>query len=239
MTMTLKTFLTGLVVSFGVPWVLIIIVPSLAMNEIDPIPFNESEDGREGFYRPLRNGRITDGAKVYGANGCYICHTQVIRPTYAGSDVWRDDWAGLKATQDNPVDSRRETNAFDYQGESFAHIGLTRTGPDLSNVGLRIEAHAVEQGVSPEAWIYQHLYNPRSYGRYWSVCAPQKHLFSVGRPKGQGSNNALPELTEDGEQIVPKAEAEALVSYLLSMKKNDLVPYSMNYRGDKKRADEQ
>ena len=237
--MTFKTFLIGLLISFGAPWLLIIVVPSLAMSKIEPVEFDEGEDGKEGVYRPLRGGRVTDGAQVYAANGCYACHSQVIRLTTAGSDVWRDDWAGVKKTQDNPVETRRETNVFDYQGESFAQIGLTRTGPDLSNVGFRIDRYAEEAGMTSEEWALEHLYDPRAGGRYSSVCAPQKHLFKVSKPKGQGSVEALSFETEDGEEIVPKAEARALVSYLLSMKKNDTVPYSMNYRGDKKRADAQ
>ena len=35
--MTLKTFILGLLVSFGTPWLLIIVVPSLTMNNIDPV----------------------------------------------------------------------------------------------------------------------------------------------------------------------------------------------------------
>jgi cytochrome c oxidase cbb3-type subunit 2 len=237
--MTLKTFIIGLLISFGTPWLLIIVVPSLTMNDIDPVMFTEAEDGKEGVYHPLRNGRISDGSKVYGANGCYVCHSQLIRLTDAGSDVWRDDWAGLMPSEDNPVDSRRESNVFDYQGETFAHIGLTRTGPDLSNVGFRIDRYAKEAGVSSEAWLYDHLYDPRAGGRYRSVCAPQKHLFKVSTPIGEGDNDALEHLTEDGEEIVPKAEARALASYLLSMKKNDLLPYSLNSRADKKTAAEQ
>ncbi len=135
--------------------------------------------------------------------------------------------------------SPSETNVFDYQGETFAQIGLTRTGPDLSNVGFRIDRYAKEAGVSPEAWLYGHLYDPRAGGLYRSVCAPQKHLFKVSKPTGEGDNDALANLTEDGEEIVPKAEARALASYLLSMKKNDLLPYSLNSRADKKTAAEQ
>lgn len=237
--MTLKTFLAGLLLSFGAPWLMIIVVPSLTMSNLEPVHFDDGADGKEGVYRPLRNGRITDGSKVYAANGCYVCHSQVIRLTDAGSDVWRDDWAGLMPTQDNPIDSRRESNVFDYQGESFAQIGLTRVGPDLSNIGLRVDAYAAERGVSPKEWLFTHLYDPRSDGRFNSVCAPQKHLFKTVETKGQGVKDALPYLSEDGEEIIPKPEARALASYLLSLKKNDLVPYSINHRADKKRADAQ
>ena len=223
--MNLKTFITGLTVSFGAPWLLVIVVPSVTMNNVEAVSFEEGADGREGVYRPLRNGRIADGSKIYGANGCYVCHTQVIRTTRAGSDVWREDWAGVPASKENPVDSRRETNVFDYQGEDFAHIGLTRTGPDLSNVGLRIETYAKEEGVSPEAWIYRHLYNPNSGDRWWSVCPAQEHLFKKASTLGQEPETGKGVYcTECEATMVPKPEAEALASYILSLKKNDLVP---------------
>lgn len=238
--MNLKTFTTGLVLSFGAPWLFVVVIPSISMNNVEAVPFDEGADGKEGIYRPLRNGRIADGSKIYAANGCYTCHTQVIRTTRAGSDVWREDWAGVPASKENPVDTRRETNVFDYQGEDFAQIGLTRTGPDLSNVGLRIDSYAAEEGISPEAWIYRHLYNPNQGDRWKSVCPAQEHLFEPVNECGQGPDADKAVYCDESEKtLVPKPEAEALASYILSLKKNDLVPYSMNYRGDKKRADAQ
>ena len=145
--MTFQKFILGLVASFGLPWLLLIVVPFAKMKSPEVISFDEAKDDKVGTYAPSRSGRIANGSEVYGANGCYVCHTQVIRPTYAGSEIWRDDWAGQKKNADDK-DTRRESNVFDYQGESIAHIGLTRVGPDLSNVGYRLEKRAEKMGLS-------------------------------------------------------------------------------------------
>lgn len=228
--MTFKSFIIGLLCSFGLPLLLIVIIPFSSMQEIAPVSFNENDDGMDEVYVPRRNGRITDGAKIYGANGCYTCHSQLIRPTSstAASDVWRDDWAGRKITEDNP-ETRRETTPWDYQGESFAQIGLARIGPDLSNVGHRITAKAKDAGVSPEAWAFDHLRDPAAMpGLHGSKCPPNKFMFTTARVAGG-----------DETQAVPKPAARVLVSYLLSLKKDDKVPYSINHSRSKKRAIEQ
>ena len=110
--MTFKSFFIGLRCSFLLPWLLLVVIPFASMQRVKPVRFNENDDGKDEVYVPRRAGRVTDGAGIYAANGCYVCHSQLIRPTYAGSDVWRPDWAGMKATQDVPVDSRRETSEF-------------------------------------------------------------------------------------------------------------------------------
>ena len=246
--MTFKSFFIGLLCSFLLPWLLLVVIPFASMQRVKPVRFNENDDGKDEVYVPRRAGRVTDGAGIYAANGCYVCHSQLIRPTYAGSDVWRPDWAGMKATQDVPVDSRRETSVFDYAREDFAQIGLTRTGPDLSNVGRRIERYVKGSGLSPEMWVYKHLYNPRGENmtydnevvkNYWSTCPSMRFLFREGKSFGQGMAEALPLKTPGDTQVVPKSAARALASYLLSLKKDDPVPYVLNYNRDKKRAVEQ
>ncbi|NNM31371.1 MAG: hypothetical protein HKO57_17800 [Akkermansiaceae bacterium] len=237
--MSFKTFMIGLIATFGVPLLLLVVVPHAVLKSVDPLEFTEKDDGREGIYVPKRPGRIEDGAAVYAAEGCYICHTQLIRPTFAGSDVWRPDWAGLAPTVDQPVDTRRETNIFDYRGEDFAQIGLTRTGPDLSNVGLRVDRYAAETGLTPENWLYWHLWDARAKpATYWSVCPSYPQLFKTVPDYGQ-AGAGLPLDAPDGKMVVPSDRGRALVSYLLSLKKNDQVPYSINYRRNKKRASEQ
>ena len=89
---------------------------------------NEATDGATGIFYPKRTGRVANGALVYAENGCYLCHTQLVRPTYAGNDLYRPDWGGLKADPDRG-DTRRETNAYDFAGEKFAQIGVSRRGP--------------------------------------------------------------------------------------------------------------
>lgn len=231
--MTFKSFIIGLLCSFGLPLLLIVIVPFASMQQLTPVRFDEKDDGKDEVYQPRRNGRITDGAQVYAANGCYICHSQLIRPTnsMASSDVWRSDWAGRKLTEDNP-ETRRETTPWDYQGEPFAQIGLARIGPDLSNVGHRVTAYAKEAGTTPEQWLFRHLRDPRSLpGNFASLCPSNPFLFQEGSAYGQAGPEA--------DQAVPKPAARALASYLLSLKKDDPVPYVINYSRTKKRAIEQ
>ena len=113
--MSLRTFIFGLAASFGVAWLFIIVVPFIKMRNLEPIQLNEATDGTTGIFYPKRTGRITNGALVYAENGCYLCHSQLIRPTYAGNDLYRSDWGGLKADPDRG-DTRRETNAYDFSG---------------------------------------------------------------------------------------------------------------------------
>ncbi len=239
--MSFKTFTLALLASFGFPWLLLIVVPFAKMRNVQPVYFTEEEDGREEVYVPRRAGRIADGAAVYAANGCYVCHTQVIRPSFAGSELGRPGWAGFLPNQDNPVDTRRETTVYDYVGEKFAQVGLMRQGPDLSNVGNRIERYVKDPQAdadSPERWVFKHLYAPRKKIKtYWSTCPSQRHLFETKPAYGQGSPEAVPGLEGDSLEVLPTDQVRALASYLLSLKKDDPVPYSINYSRDKKKAE--
>jgi len=233
--MTLRFFTLGMTASFGTAWLFAVVLPFFKTSELKPVPYVEAVDEKTGVYFPKRTGQITNGAKVYSQNGCYVCHTQVVRPTYAGNDFHRDGWAGFKADPDRG-DTRRESNVFDYQGEEFAQIGLMRIGPDLSNVGSRMEKKAIAANtakkeslgdawsdsmkVTPESLLFSHLYNPRSnVSMRWSTCPSVAFMFE--EPKA-------------GESVpTPKPDARALVGYLMSMKKNDAVPASMNYSASK------
>ena len=134
--MSFRPFFLCLAASFGVAWLAIIISPYRKRRSLEPIRFAE-ETGTNAVYVPKRAGRIADGSQVYAENGCYLCHSQLIRPTYAGNDLFRGDWAGF-IYDDERGDSRRESNAYDYSGENFAHIGVARHGPELSNIGIRV-----------------------------------------------------------------------------------------------------
>lgn len=226
--MSLRTFILGLSASFGVAWLAIIVVPYFKMRDLAPVMLNEATDGATGVFYPKRTGRVADGARVYAENGCYLCHTQVIRPTYAGNDLYRPDWGGLKADPDRG-DTRRETNAFDFMGEEFAQIGVTRMGPDFSNLGRRIETEYAK-GMDPAVWLYTFIHNPRNLPNRWnSPCPPRPFLFEKREVKGQPSIDALPIDAGPDQEWVPTSDAKALVSYLLNMKKDQPVPASMNF----------
>lgn len=243
--MSFKAFMLALAVSFGIPWLLIIVVPFGKMRNLEPVHFEMDNDGKDEVYVPRRSGRIATGSAVYGANGCYVCHTQIIRAGYAGSELGRPNWAGIfkKNDKEEVINAPRETTPYDYVGESFAHIGIMRIGPDLSNVAGRIQLYLKDKDLkagskTPENWLFKHLYNPQlKRVTFDSKCPSQEHLFVVREVYGQGSPDAVPGLSKDGKEVLPSDKARALVSYLLSLRKDDKVPYSINYSRDKKKAE--
>ncbi|MFT6181298.1 MAG: cytochrome c oxidase cbb3-type subunit 2 [Akkermansiaceae bacterium] len=238
--MTFKAFIFGLLVSFGFPWLVAVVIPFSTMNSPEPIEYEEGA-AVSGVYIPKRDGRVSEGSKIYGQEGCYQCHTQLIRPTYAGNDVFRDEWAGLRKTADNP-DTRRETLATDFEGEEVAYIGQSRVGPDLSNLGRRLAHHLKGTGVSPEDWLFRHLYNPRDPNMVnyrigtqdipeRSSCPSKRNLFEEVNVYGAGAD-VLPLQIEDGKGIRANDRARQLVSYLASLKKDTLgqpLPEALNY----------
>ena len=233
--MSLRTFILGLSASFGIAWLTIIVVPFIKMRDLAPIQLNEATDGTTGIFFPKRTGRIADGALVYAENGCYLCHTQLVRPTYAGNDLYHVDLGGLKADPDRG-DTRRETNAYDFYGEKFAQIGISRMGPDLSNLGRRVESNYAGSKDSSR-WLFAHLYNPRHEPQRWkSTCPSFRFLFNEIPIKGSPLNEALSVNLTNGTQLVPNSDARALVSYLLSLKKDQAVPAALNFGPPKKKG---
>lgn len=244
--MSFRLFAIGLTASFGFAWLSVVVVPFFKLRTPSPVSFQEGVDEKEGIYHPKRAGRVVNGAAVYAANGCYQCHTQVIRPTYAGMDLARPDVGGLSSTiHPDGIDSRRESNVFDYSGLDFAMIGNTRIGPDLMNLVPRLEARIRQQvkDAGEEAltegelagrvrkFVYQHLYDPRSYPQMvgWSSCPSMPFLFEEREITGQPSDAALDVPVKDGWEVVPGEKADALVSYLLSLRHDDPVPSAMDY----------
>lgn len=243
--MTLKSFLIGMLASFGMAWMFVIAVPTAKMSQLAPVKMNAEEDAE--FYQHRTSGRIRNGAEIYASNGCYACHTQLIRPTYLGRQIWRSDTAGVVNIQES-VDTRRETSRDDYNGEAYAQIGLMRMGPDLSNFGYRAEAYAAQAGITAEQWVAEHLYNPRNskirlgkdgeiLDMGWSNCPSQPQMFEEAPMNGQGDSLALASKTDDGQQIIPAEQARVLTSYLLSLKRDDTMPESMNYSPKKTKED--
>lgn len=228
--MTLKKFLIGTIASFGLAWLLLVIVPFVLMRNPKPAEFQEAVDEKSGVFVPKTNGRVADGLAVYQANGCALCHTQVIRPTYAGNELWREDWAG-NAKDEELGDTRRESTPYDYNGLNYAPIGQTRIGQDLSNLGVRMKVRFPKSPADAEAWLYKHLYDARQFPELgWSVCPPLPFLFEERPILGQGPDPQAIRLDHQAKrQIVPGDDARALVSYLLSLRHDQKVPASINY----------
>ena len=82
-------------------------------------------------YTPLE----VAGRDIYIREGCYLCHSQMIRPMRA--EILRyGDW----------------TRAAEYQYDRPFLLGSRRLGPDLQRQG----------GKYPDAWHYEHMRDPRS-----------------------------------------------------------------------------
>ncbi|MGJ8677561.1 MAG: cbb3-type cytochrome c oxidase subunit II [Akkermansiaceae bacterium] len=234
--MTFKSFIIGMLISFGAAWMFVIAIPTAKMGSLAPVKMSTEEDAE--YYQRKLAGRMRNGSEIYSANGCYACHTQLIRPTTFGRQIWREDIAGV--ILEDGTDTRRETSPYDYTGEDYAQIGLTRTGPDLSNFGYRAEKYAAAANMSAEQWVLQHLDNPRNssirigpggekLNMDWSNCPSQPQMFTEVKIQGQSSELAIHVDHAKGTQVVPKEQARVLANYLLSLKRDDAMPESMNY----------
>lgn len=154
------------------------------------------------------------GRDVYQKEGCFNCHTQMIRPFKWETDRW---------------DPNRAYGAEPYsKGGEFAYDhpflwGSKRTGPDLAH----------EASLRPSAaWHKQHLINPRE-GNPGSIMPAYPWLFenkldieqtkanmralkAVGVPYTADDINAADEL------LANKTEGDAIVAYLLKLGKDTM-----------------
>ncbi len=250
--MTVKTFFYGIIISFGIPWLIMLAVPFASMRSQEALQFDEVKDGKTGVMQSLYSGRIKTGSLLYGQEGCATCHTQVTRPTYAGNDVFREGQGGFSSDPDRG-DTRRITMPFDYKGEDYAQIGESRIGPDLGNYGRRLEMRAAEynkakaeelgididklgdKAFNIELTVYRHLYNPQVSAKKHHLetnCPTNPRLFDPAGVMGQESDLVIAE--DDGKKVVVNDRGRAITDYLMNLKRDGEVPASMQYGRDKK-----
>ncbi|MEM6961098.1 MAG: cbb3-type cytochrome c oxidase subunit II, partial [Myxococcota bacterium] len=89
-----------------------------------------------------------EGRDVYLAEGCYVCHSQMIRPF-----TWESARYGQVSVDDDSI--------FDHPFQ----WGSRRIGPDLARIG----------GRYPDVWHYRHMLNPREISP-GSNMPPYAHL---------------------------------------------------------------
>lgn len=196
--------LGALGLSFLLPWLFLIVIPFIGVSNAQQVAYGEDEEIEGGVLAypnmaSLRHGASDYGRQVYAAEGCSYCHTQMIRPTYAGPDMWRPGWGGREEGEGGFA---RETHPMDYITEEFAPLGYQRIGQDLSNVGHRITSREL---------MHRHLSDPKSLDPDSGMPA-YRHLYTKSPYR-------------DG--LEPTPAAEALVDYLLSLKKDQPLPASM------------
>jgi len=180
--------------------VLILAIASVGgMVEIVPLFFQTSTTQPVDGLKPYTPLQLA-GRDIYVREGCYLCHSQMIRPFRAETERYGHYSVAGEFVYDRP---------FQW--------GSKRTGPDLARVGGRYS----------DAWHRAHLTNPRDVvpesimpGYPWLADTPadRSHikkklqvLKMLGTPYTQeqidGAYDAL-----DG-----KSELDALVAYLQSL----------------------
>src|SRR6185312_8622993 len=136
------------------------------------------------------------GRHVYIEYGCIYCHSQQVRDPSAGADKYFG-WG-------------RASLPSDYIYDKPHLLGTSRTGPDLSNIGSRQPSRE---------WLHLHFYNPRMLVN-WSIMPKFPFFFDVVTADAAPSPQAVRLPGEPKQWLVPHREAEALVSYLLSLQRD-------------------
>jgi cytochrome c oxidase cbb3-type subunit I/II len=127
-----RKYLEGKVAVFAVVTTIAILIGGL----VEIVPMYTAGAGPETGdwvtpYTPLE----VAGRDIYIREGCYLCHSQWVRPMR--SEVLRyGEWS----------------RAPEYQYDRPFLLGSRRMGPDLHRVG----------GKYPDAWHYEHMRDPRS-----------------------------------------------------------------------------
>ncbi|MCL2725245.1 MAG: cytochrome-c oxidase, cbb3-type subunit I [Polyangiaceae bacterium] len=182
------------------------IVPLILARPAEAVVKNEVHP-----YRPLE----LEGRDIYIREGCYTCHSQMIRTMYF-------------ETLRYGKESTMAESAFDHPFQ----WGSKRTGPDLAREG----------GKYPNLWHYRHMIDPRAITEK-SIMPPYAHLESatvdltrtpikmnalktIGVPYTQAEINAAAEdaraqgetiaqdLKTQGVNTAPNTELVAMIAYL-------------------------
>jgi len=197
----LSKIIGGVFILFGFSWWGLAVYPYLSFAglkaNVDP--------NTKAVAPPDVPGVAQQGYHVYAANGCVSCHSQFVRDQSEGSDIDRK-WGN------------RRTVARDYMKVDDLFLGVSRFGPDLTNVGVR---------QKDAQWFYRYLYDPKLFNPETTM-PRYRWLFKEQAIAGESARNALKLEGADapgpGYEVVPTAEAESLVAYLLSLKQDYPLP---------------
>ena len=177
--------------------------------------------------RPVQDA---EGARIYAAEGCALCHTQMIRRSMSGKDWQTAIDRGTDPDFPYRVSEPEDMDA-EFNREGAPQAGVAAIGPDLSNAAEyaagRLEYEdAVSGGTCRVAqvreWLALHLYHPREpqFKKPWTVCPSMTGLFEERPVEGNApSLDALPVRVERGRELVPSARGERLLNYLSSLRR--------------------
>jgi cytochrome c oxidase cbb3-type subunit 2 len=182
------------------PWLLIglvlLVVSVGGLVEIVPLFFQKSTTEPVAGLKPYSPLRL-EGRDVYVREGCYNCHSQMIRPFRAETERYGHYSVAGEFVYDRP---------FQW--------GSKRTGPDLARVGGRYS----------DEWHRSHLDNPRDLVPESNMPSypwlAKTMLVPLGvQPKMRALRRlAVPytdeEIAKAPDELAGKTEQDALIAYL-------------------------
>jgi cytochrome c oxidase cbb3-type subunit 2 len=183
--------------NIGLMIILILFVVSIGgLVQIIPLFFQDSLTEPVAGLKPYSPLRL-EGRDIYVREGCYVCHSQMIRPFRAETERYGHYSVAGEYVYDRP---------FQW--------GSKRTGPDLHRVG----------GLYSDDWHRVHLINPRDVvpesimpGYPWledepldggDIQAKMRTLRTLGVPYSDAEIEAAP------KELEGKTEMDALIAYL-------------------------
>ncbi len=183
--------------------VLIVLAVSIGgLVELIPLMVSsETTEPAEGIepYSPLRLA----GRDVYVREGCYVCHSQMIRPFRSETERYGPYTTAGETVYDRPF-----------------QFGSKRTGPDLARVGGRYS----------DQWQRVHLMNPRDLvpesnmpGYPWlaeRMVDPESVTTKLTRLQMVGDPYTDDDIAAAAAAVEGKTEMDALVAYLQGLGTN-------------------
>jgi cytochrome c oxidase cbb3-type subunit II len=169
-----------------------VIMPALA-NQKNNMPLPGSV---------VLNGDALAGKNVYVSEGCMGCHSQQVR------NVDMDKVFGSRPGIASDYANLKRMNVWQ---NTATVMGTERTGPDLTNVGVRQPS---------KDWNLMHLFNPRSVVAR-SIMPSYEWLFEVKEnPSKTDVVVNVPASFLNGRigKVVAKKEALQLLAYIQSLK---------------------
>jgi cytochrome c oxidase cbb3-type subunit 2 len=180
--------------------VLILLVVAIGgLVEIVPLFFQKSTTEAVTGVKPYTALQLA-GRDIYVREGCYNCHSQMIRPFRAETLRYGHYSVAGEFVYDRP---------FQW--------GSKRTGPDLHRVGGKYsdEWHRIHlnnpRDVVPESNMPAYPWLEKTPADAATIATHMQALRKVGVPYSD------PEIAEAPAQLKGKTEADALIAYLQGM----------------------
>ncbi|HEX7044929.1 MAG TPA: cytochrome-c oxidase, cbb3-type subunit II [Burkholderiales bacterium] len=184
----------------GLLVLLIVLVVSVGgLVEIVPLFFQKSTTEAVAGVKPY-SALALEGRDIYVREGCYVCHSQMIRPFRAETERYGHYSVAGEFVYDRP---------FQW--------GSKRTGPDLARVGGRYS----------DEWHRTHLINPRDVvpesimpGYPWLERTPldaSKIQRKMRALRALGHPYTDEEIVNAPKELEGKTEMDAMIAYLQSL----------------------